>query len=85
MFRSASGRAGPGKQLCLPLLSAAHLIAASSSRIPPFHQCRSGLRAVVLPYGKASNVSAVSSCLNSYLGSHMDRLTGSDVDSGVCW
>lgn len=64
-FQSALERAGLGKQLCLPPVSAARPIVASSSPIPLFHQHRSRLGTVVLPYRKASVVSAVSLCLNN--------------------
>lgn len=37
-FQSAMERASLGKQLCIPPLSAAHLVAVSSLQILPFHQ-----------------------------------------------
>lgn len=79
------GEGWPGNTALPPLSLCSCLIAASSSRVLLFHQHRSGLGAVVLPCGKASDVCAVSLRLNSYLGSHVTGLTGSDVDSGVCW
>lgn len=79
------GEDWPGNTALPPRSLCSRLIAASSSPVPLFHQHRSGLGAVVLSCGKASDVSAVSLRLNSYLGSHATGLTGSDVDSGVCW